>query len=68
MFSEVKNVSAYVNFFLNRAEVAAAVVSEVLDRKEKYGSSDLGRGKKVIVEYSSPNIAKPFHIGHIGRQ
>ena len=65
MFSEVKNVSAYVNFFLNRAEVAAAVVSEVLDRKEKYGSSDLGRGKKVIVEYSSPNIAKPFHIGHI---
>ena len=54
-----------MNFFLNRAEVAAAVVSEVLDRKEKYGSSDLGRGKKVIVEYSSPNIAKPFHIGHI---
>ena len=65
LFSEVKNVNAYVNFFMDRAEVASLVVSEVLARKEKYGSSDLGSGKKVIVEYSSPNIAKPFHIGHI---
>lgn len=65
MFSEVRNVNAYVNFFLNRAEVAESVVSEVLNRKENFGGSDLGNGKKVIVEYSSPNIAKPFHIGHI---
>lgn len=65
MFSEVKNVNAYVNFFLNRAELASAVVDEVILTKEKYGSSDVGAGKRVIVEYSSPNIAKPFHIGHI---
>ena len=65
MFSEVKNVNAYVNFFMDRAEVAASVVPEVIAKKEKFGSSDLGSGKKVIVEYSSPNIAKPFHIGHI---
>ena len=65
MFSEVKNVNAYVNFFLNRAELASAVVDEVVLTKEKYGSSDVGAGKRVIVEYSSPNIAKPFHIGHI---
>ncbi len=65
LFSEVKNVNAYVNFFLNRAELAAAVTDEIISTKEKYGSSSIGAGKKVIVEYSSPNIAKPFHIGHI---
>ncbi len=65
VFSEVKNVNAYVNFFMNRAEVAADVISEVVQKAEEYGSSDIGNGKKVIVEYSSPNIAKPFHIGHI---
>ncbi len=65
MFAEVRNVNAYVNFFLNREEMMSAVVAEVLDKKDRYGNSDIGNGKKVIVEYSSPNIAKPFHIGHI---
>lgn len=65
MFARVENVNAYVNFFMNREETAAAVISEVLEKKDRYGASDMGSGKKVIVEYSSPNIAKPFHIGHI---
>ncbi len=65
LFSEVRNVNAYVNFFLNRAEVASSVVSEVIAKREKFGGSDLGSGKKIIIEFSSPNIAKPFHIGHI---
>lgn len=65
IFSRVENVNAYVNFFMNRVETASSVVAEVLEKKEKYGASDIGNGKKVIVEYSSPNIAKPFHIGHI---
>ncbi|MBR0307447.1 MAG: arginine--tRNA ligase [Mogibacterium sp.] len=64
-FSKVENVNAYVNFFIDRAFFAGEVVSEVNRQGESYGRSDIGEGRKVIVEYSSPNIAKPFHIGHI---
>ncbi|MGI6206360.1 MAG: arginine--tRNA ligase [Anaerovoracaceae bacterium] len=64
-FSEVRNVNAYVNFFMNRAEVESDVIGEVLAKGDDYGKSDLGGNKPVIVEFSSPNIAKPFHIGHI---
>lgn len=64
-FSEVKNVGPYVNFFVNRALFAESVLKDVSEQKECYGSSNMGEGKRVIVEYSSPNIAKPFHIGHI---
>ncbi len=64
-FQEVKNVNAYVNFFMNRAEAEADVIAEVAAKGEDFGRSNMGRGKKVIVEFSSPNIAKPFHIGHL---
>lgn len=64
-FSKVENVNAYVNIFIDRAYFAADVIKEVTARESSYGRSDIGEGKKVIVEYSSPNIAKPFHIGHI---
>ena len=65
VFSDVQNVNAYVNMFISREAFADAVVSEIIEKKDDYGRSDMGQGKKVIVEYSSPNIAKPFHIGHI---
>ncbi|MBF8984547.1 arginine--tRNA ligase [Lutibacter sp. B2] len=65
LFSKVENKAAYVNFFVDSAAFAKAVMEEVLEQKDAYGSSTIGEGKKVIVEYSSPNIAKPFHIGHI---
>lgn len=65
VYSEVKNVNAYVNFFMNRTATEEAVIGEVLSRKDDYGKSDMGQNRPVIVEFSSPNIAKPFHIGHL---
>lgn len=64
-FEKVENVNAYVNFFIDRSFFASDILEEVREKGTDYGKSDVGNGLKVIVEYSSPNIAKPFHIGHI---
>lgn len=65
MFEKVEQVNAYVNMFISREEFVGDVVSAVLQEGEDYGKTNVGEGRPVIVEYSSPNIAKPFHIGHI---
>ena len=65
LFEKVEQVNAYVNMFISKEEFVSDVLQEVLEQKEDFGKSNVGEGKKVIVEYSSPNIAKPFHIGHI---
>lgn len=64
-FETIENKAAYLNFFINKEKLTETVFKEVLNKETNFGSSDLGQGKTVIVEYSSPNIAKPFHIGHI---
>ena len=65
LFEKVEQVNAYVNIFVSKSAFLKETLEEVLEKKDDYGRSDIGAGKKVIVEYSSPNIAKPFHIGHI---
>ena len=57
-------VGGYLNFYINKDTLAKEVVKEIAE-KEKYGKSEIGNGKTILVEYSSPNIAKPFHIGHL---
>ncbi len=54
----------FINFFLSK-EFFTNSISDILDKKEDFGRSTQGNGKKVIVEYSSPNIAKPFTVGHL---
>ncbi|MBQ2747123.1 MAG: arginine--tRNA ligase [Firmicutes bacterium] len=65
MFEKVEQVNAYVNMFISKEDFVAHVVPEVIEAGDEYGKCNIGEGKPVIVEYSSPNIAKPFHIGHI---
>lgn len=65
LFERIENVGPYVNFFVNKKILAETVLKSVNEKQESYGSSDIGKDKNVIVEFSSVNIAKPFHIGHI---
>lgn len=64
-FEKIEAVSGYVNFMVDKGVFAQTVIEDVLAQKDQYGASNIGMDKKIIVEYSSTNIAKPFHMGHI---
>lgn len=65
IIEKIDIVGGYLNIFINKETLVKTVLEEVAKEKEQYGSSKLGEGKNAVIEYSSPNIAKPFHIGHL---
>ena len=65
VIAEVSALNGYLNFKVNKAGLARDVLARIAREGEKYGSSDVGAGRVVCIDYSSVNIAKPFHIGHL---
>lgn len=65
VIEKVEVQGGYLNFFINKKHLIKTVLEEFENKKDLYGSSKSGEGKNIVIDYSSPNIAKPFHIGHL---
>jgi arginyl-tRNA synthetase len=65
LIERIEANGAYLNFFFDKSALTEDVISEIIQADEDYGKGDIGSGKTIVIEYSSPNIAKPFGIGHL---
>ncbi|MCK9568251.1 arginine--tRNA ligase [Candidatus Pacearchaeota archaeon] len=64
-FEDIELKGPYINFFLNRKTLTKIMIEEILKQRDNFGKNNSGAGKKIVIEFSSPNIAKPFGIGHL---
>lgn len=63
---DIQAVSGYLNIFIDTSLLAKDLLERIFEQGDHFGSPDVGGGKTVVLDYSSPNVAKPFHIGHLG--
>lgn len=64
-FENVVATGPYINFFLDKAAISHQVLTDVITEKDQYGKLNIGQGRNVTIDMSSPNIAKPFSVGHL---
>ena len=65
LIQEIYSMGPYVNFKVDKNKLAEFVLTQIFDQGAKYGSDEIGKGKTIVIDFSSPNIAKPFGIGHL---
>ena len=65
LLEKVVAAGAFMQFFISNKAITSLILPQILKMQDKYGTNTLDKGKKCIIEFSSPNIAKPFHAGHL---
>jgi len=65
LIDRIEQKGPYINFFIDKQKLAEIILSKIFQDKKRYGSSSLGKNRHVVIDFSSPNIAKPFGVGHL---